>query len=246
MYIGLVFHSFVTLVVTIVAFILVYELFSRRLTPTMRVYGIFWLITGLLWGQNTLRNAAIGFGWEDFPRLLSSIASQATVYISGIPLFAYIGLKVFKNSKIAFFFSMQTFVVASIATWLLFLPNGIFLEDRRMFTAEATANNASLALIKIEIGAIVLILLLDIIQRLYKSRSVSIPKLENKYEMIYDAAIILYVLVGIIDLMKIISDWGLVIFRVFYCAAFLSVYLTVRLQRESNAQYLVKEENAGG
>jgi len=236
--IGLVFHAFVTLVVAIVAFILVAQLLSIPLNTTMKAYAFFWVTTGLLWFQNSIRNAFFGLGLLDFPRFFSSALSQSTVYLSGVPLFYYVGMKVFKSRRVAFLLALQTTIAGLIGSWLLFQPEGIIFEPTTQFTIESVANNVSGMIFRVEIGIIILLLIYDIFRR-FKYPLNKIAN-EDKYEIIYSLAILLYTFLGMIDLMKIVNSWQLVIFRLLYCASFLTVYLTIRHQREEETKYLME------
>ncbi|PJE75786.1 hypothetical protein COV04_02480 [Candidatus Uhrbacteria bacterium CG10_big_fil_rev_8_21_14_0_10_48_11] len=236
--IGLIFHAFVTAVISIVAFILVYELFSRHLNHMMVSYGLFWLFTGLLWAQNAYRNAMIGFGVEDFPRFASAVMSQTTVFISGIPLYYYIGRKVFKSPLVAKILTTVAVIVGIVGSWFLAQPNGIIFEPITFFTAEAVANPISAVLFRVSIGAIIVALVYSFAVEFKTWRGGGVKAKAAGYEILYDIAIFLYVFFGVIDLAKLVTDWHLVIFRILYCAAFLMVYLSVRHQRESSTDYL--------
>ncbi|MFA5954510.1 MAG: hypothetical protein WC817_03190 [Patescibacteria group bacterium] len=234
--IGLIFHAFVTAVVSVVAFILVYELFSKHLSHIMSAYGLFWLATGLLWAQNAYRNTLLGVGVEDFPRFTSAVFSQATVFLSGIPLYYYVGLKVFKNVRIARILAFLSFIVSVIGSWFLAQPNGVIFEPITFFTTEAVANPVSAILFRVSIAVLALLLLYDSVTKyrewkMKKSRA-------SGYELLYNSAILLYIFLGAIDLAKVVSDWQLVVFRILYCAAFLMVYLSIRHQRETSSDYL--------
>jgi hypothetical protein len=235
--IGLLIHAVVCAVVMVVAGILVAQLFAKTLDHRMRVYGLFWFMTTLLWLQNVIRYAALGFGY-DLPRLLSHFLSQTTVYLTGPVLLYFVGLQVFKSNRVATLLATQAALASTIAVWLLALPNGINLEPVLAFTAEASPNRTSMRIFVFEVAVVSLLLAYDFSRRLLRwrrDRTSGTP-----YEAVYDIAIIAYLAIGGLDLAKVTTNWGLLIFRLFYSAAFLAVYLTFRQEQAAREQYLVQ------
>lgn len=236
MSIGLIVHAFVCMVVTIVAAILVVQLFYNQLDRRMRIYGLFWIMTMLLWLQNAIRYAALGLGY-DLPRLLTHFLSQTTVYLTGPVLLAFVGLQVFKSNRVAFILAVQGALASAVAIGLLMTPNGMRIEPILAFTAEASPNPVSMQIFIFEVVIISSLLAYDLFRNLVRWRRNLI--VSSSYEVIYDIAIIMYLAIGGFDLAKVTTNWGLLIFRLFYSAAFLAVFLTFRQQQASREQYLV-------
>ncbi|MFA7286606.1 MAG: hypothetical protein WC052_03035 [Patescibacteria group bacterium] len=236
--IGIVFHGFVTAVIAAVAFVLVYELLKRE-NDRYRSYSFFWLATGFLWLQNAIRNFGFGIFAEDFPRYESSVLSQATVFLSGVPLFYYVGIKVFRSKVVARLLAGQAAIAGIIGTYFLFQPSGIFFAPISFFTAEAVANVVSSMIFRVEIAVVALLLLTNIIRHRHDKQADG-----HNHEIWYDLAILLYVALGGIDLAKIVDDWALVIFRLLYCAAFLLVFILVRHDQENDDTYMVRTPTA--
>jgi len=232
--IGIVFHGFVTAVVAFVAFILVYELLKRK-NDQYRSYSFFWLATGFLWLQNAVRNFGFGIFAENFPRYESSVLSQATVFISGVPLFYYVGIKVFRSRVVARLLAGQATLAGVVGIYFLFQPNGVHFEPISFFTVEAVANVVSSMIFRVEIAIVALVLLGNIIRHRHNKNADG-----HNHEIWYDLAILLYVALGGIDLTKIVDDWALVIFRLLYCAAFLLVFLLVQHDQENDDTYMVR------
>jgi uncharacterized membrane protein YhaH (DUF805 family) len=64
------------------------------------------------------------------------------------------------------------------------------------------------------------------------------------YEVLYSAAIVVYLALGSIDESKVLVDWPLVVFRMLYAGAFLAVYLTMAQEEASRTSYLATEAPA--
>ena len=57
------------------------------------------------------------------------------------------------------------------------------------------------------------------------------------FESLYSLAIVIYLILGSIEQAGLVTDWMLVVFRIFYAATFLFVYVLVMQEEIANENY---------
>lgn len=241
--IGIIFNAFVSSIVAAAAVALVFFLFKRYKTlPTiMRAYAWFWFLTALVWIPLSIRYLFIGFGSTDEWPHYFDIFLQIAVFLGGLPLIYYIGLRVFRDKWLASALGLGSILPIATAIWLIFQPGGLITQEATFFSAETIINTGSLIIFNVEGGLLLLLLGYDIILHIIQWFKNHIQ--QTFYEAMYPLAIIIYLSLGSLEQSGLVTDWILVVFRILYAATFLFVYLLVVQTESSGERYLLEEQN---
>jgi len=243
--IGILFNAFVTAVVSATAFALLFFLLRRwkSLTPGMRSYAWFWGATGLVWLSVTVRYLMVVGGYLN-PTVhhVNEFILESSVFGSGIALYSYLGFQLFKNKIAAAVLATIVTIAAAVALRQLLLPGAFHPAVITFFTVDPKPSAAFLTIFGIMAGIALLLLCYYALKTFFvwkHNGKVGIP-----YETFYATSLIGYVILGVFDQEKIIIDWPLIVFRIFYTAVFLSAYLILS---EDEAQrkdtYLIHPED---
>src|SRR3989344_2852219 len=238
--VGIMFNAFVSSIVAIIAFVFSIFLFIRwhRLDTALRAYTGFWVMTTLVWVFSAARYLFIGTGffapaYTYYGSLvhLGDIIVQGAVFFTGPPLFYYVTIRVFGKDRIAVVAAFISFLLGSVALWLIVKPNGLSTPVFTFFSADASINTASLLIFGIEIVVLIFMLVYDTVTKIQLRRATR--NTDALFHALYSISLLVYVMLGGIDQSKIILDWPLIVFRVFYGGAFLMAYLTI-IQHETS------------
>ena len=241
--IGILFNALASAIVALSALALAVFLAQRhqRLTVSMRSYAWFWATTVFVWFFSSLRYLIISFGGSDSAAHTLDVAIQIAVFMSGPPLFYYLGNHLLHNKFVAMIMTGGSVMLGLIGVWFLVQTNGLIMLGTTFFSSESKLNDTSLLLFNLEAGIIFILLLVDIVTALRRWRVQN--KMVAAYEALYAGAVIVYLTLGSIEQSGLITDWVLVIFRLLYTASFLSVYILVIEHEASIDTYLVDTTN---
>ncbi|OGL87145.1 hypothetical protein A3I40_02915 [Candidatus Uhrbacteria bacterium RIFCSPLOWO2_02_FULL_48_12] len=241
--IGIIFNAFVSGIVAAAAIALVFFLFKRyrKLHSTMRAYAWFWFFTALVWIPLSIRYLFIGFGstgqWPHY----FDILLQFAVFLGGLPLIYYIGLRVFNDQWLAGAMGLASILPIATALWLILQPGGLIAQEITFFSAETIINTGSLIIFNVEGGLLLALLIYDIIIHLNQWRKSHIR--QTFYRALYSLAIVIYLALGILEQSGLVNDWTLVVFRILYAATFLFVYLLITQHEAADETYFQEEAN---
>lgn len=242
--IGLLFTSFVEFVVVLSALALVVFLLRRwhASDGAMRAYFVFWTFTLLVWTTSMIRYLLVAFGYEksNIEHLLS-ISTQIFVFISGPVLFYFVGKRILKMKSPALFIPPIASLLLTVWSFVLLMsPNGINTPNINYFSADSVISSSLFYIFGVEIVILLSLLMYDVVLHFrvwYKSKIVI-----EKYQAFHSLALILYLTIGTIDQSKVFIGWPLVVFRMFYSASFLFVYIVVSRYEINNESYLLTKE----
>lgn len=238
--IGIIFNGLVCGFVgaTAVALVLFLRRRWERLPETMRAYTWFWWFTALVWMLISIRYMFVGNGYVGPEIRYFDSLVQVCIFFTGPTLLYYAVLRVIGRKEIAQIAAILSFIIVMIGIIFILQPNGVPTREVTLFSAESTVNAASFAIFTFQATIILFLLLSDIAitMRAWRKNHSS-AELHNA---LYSAAVVLYLVLGSIDESKIITDWPLVVFRLFYTGAFLFVYLTIIQSDISHENYLVQ------
>ena len=125
---------------------------------------------------------------------------------------------------------------------LLLSPNGINTPDINYFSADSVISSRLFYIFGAEIAILLLLLAYDVVLHFhawYKNK-IAI----EKYLAFHSLALILYLTIGTIDQSKVFIGWPLVVFRMFYSAAFLFVYIVISRHEVDSESYLLTKPSA--
>lgn len=240
--IGIIFNAIVSAIVAAVAIALIVFLYRRLrgLNEKMRVYSLFWFFTAVAWVFISVKYFMIGFGYSGNRIHYADLTLQTAIFLSGLPLMYYTGLKFFSSQRLARILGVATIMPISVSIWLITKPGGLVLRDLTFFSAKSFLNRGSLTIFNVTVGIIIVILLYDSALRFYRWR---INRDQNTLiESFYSLAIIVYLILGSIEQSGLINNWTVIVFRIMYAASFLSVYLLVTQHEQINEKYLFEEK----
>lgn len=239
---GLLFSGVVTAIVasSAIAFSVFLLRRWRRLDPAMRAYALIYVATSLVWFHKTLRYLMLTFSFSNTDLMrLNEVLSESFVYLTGLPLYYYLGIRVFHSRRVSRIATAFMTLIAVVSVAFLLLPNGFSTGEVTYFTADPRLNPYSFTLFGIFAGLSLLFLIYDFSHRIPKQIKTPPPLSYNSF---YSMALIIYVGLGIIDQSKIIIGWPLVVFRMLYAAAFLFAYLVMVQDEAKHEQYLLPQE----
>jgi len=236
---GILINAFVTSVVSITAFAFVIFLTRRwrQLSPAMRGYAWFWFATSLLWACVTIRYLMVISGYnEPSVRFFNEFIVEVAVFSSGIALYFYLGMQLFKTPRRAFVLTGIGVLSAIAGLWQFLLPGGFHPGVVTAFTADPVPSFRFLLIFGSTAGLALILLVRHVYTALRIWRTM--PTGTFPYALLYSLSLIIYVTLGIIDQIKIIIDWPLVVFRILYTAVFLFAYLILTTEEEQRQNYL--------
>lgn len=239
--IGIIFNAIVSTIVAGTAVSLIIFLYKRydKLTMMMKSYSWFWFFTAIAWILISIKYLLIGFGYLGPWIHYDDILLQSAIFLSGLPLIYYVGLKFFDDKRLADILGIATIVPIAAAIWLIIQPGGLVLRDLTFFSAKSSLNSGSLTIFNVEVAIIIAILIYDIARWLYHWRQ---SRDQNALiESLFAVAIMTYLVLGSIEQSELIKNWTVIIFRIMYAAAFLFVYLLITHSEAVNENYLMEE-----
>ncbi len=240
--IGILFNALVAATVSATALALTYFLWRRRarLDSAMHAYTWFWWFTVLVWAGSAFRYTLISMGYFGMGVKYLDATIQTAVFFTGPSLFYYVSLRVFGSERVAKITSGLSVLLGIVALYFVLRPDGIPIRDVTYFSAEGTINQKSFLIFSLEAGAILVLLIYDMVHRLlewhHEQRRAAL------YHALYSGSVVLYIMIGSIDESKVITDWPLIIFRMLYAGAFLLVYLFITLDEASQETYLLTRD----
>ncbi|MEK9175205.1 MAG: hypothetical protein AAB795_01280, partial [Patescibacteria group bacterium] len=223
--IGLLFTSFVELIVVVSALALVI-FFLRRwasLDNAMKAYVIFWLFTCFVWTTSMIRYVLVSFGYEN--SILEhqlSIVTQIFVFLGGPILFYFVGIRTLQlKSYATCMFAVPSLLLTIWSFALLLNPLGVTTPQINYFSADAVISRKLFYIFGAQILILLSLLAYDVILhfRIWYQNKILI----EKYRALNSMALIVYLLLGTIDQSKIFIGWPLGVFRVLYSTSFLFV-----------------------
>ena len=243
-YVGILLTALVNTIIAGVA-LMFFVFLARRwatLQDDMRAYGLFYLITAAAWFWIATRYIIVGVGYEGAWVTRISQITQTLLVFTGPPLLYYAGRRLFNKSVIAKALAFLSFGAASVSVYFLLQPWGIGVPRIEFFSADAPINALSLRIFISEVALIAIMLFFDLASRLYAwSQSKDTKVL---YTALYSFGVLVYVAIGGIDQMKLLTGGFLVVFRTLYAAAFLFTYVIIVKREALEESYFTVEEES--
>jgi len=231
--IGILTNAFVTFTVSGTAFAFVIFLNKKwaNLGPAMKAYAYFWLTTAIVWLGITIRYLLVVNGYFDFNiHFINELIVESTVFASGMALFYYLGIQLFRDKNIAKKMSLLCLAGGVVAIWQFVRSGGFKPGVITPFTADPEYD-ISFLIIFGTIAVVALILLskhaLNSIKIWRLSTSTKMP-----YEALYSLTLFIYVALGIIDQINLIIDWPLLVLRILYTAVFLFAFILLTSEEQ--------------
>lgn len=238
---GILFNGLITTVVAAAA--LMFIIFLARHWPklnlVMRTYAWVWGFTASVWLGATLRYIIIGFNYSRSILEKLDALIQILIFLTGPPLFFYIGLQLFKNKKIAAALAMASFAGGVAATYYLLQPHGLRYAAITYFSADVVLNPTSLYIFGLQVVLAVVLLAVNVGKKIRRWRKAKEPA--ALYAALYSLTLLLYVGLAGLDNAKFINDWPLIFFRLVYSAIFLFTYLVIVSDEARREFYLIDE-----
>jgi len=225
----MIFTSLVSFLIFGSAFVAGFWIFKAKETGNklMASYAWFLMLTGGLWFFVGLELFAGWLGKENLFKLFFT-TNQLFLFLSGIPLAYYLGLKIFKKERFAKFLGVIYSFILFLEIFFLF-KFGIIKGESTYFAEKFAPNKFSFLLF-------ILILTPLFIGSFYNSLSRALKwirkrKVTNPYEFFYSLVIAVYLLGSVFDESGLVAGWELVFFRLIFVVTFLMAYLTFYFQR---------------
>lgn len=239
--IGLLFTSFVELITALSALALVIFLFRRWKSSDlgMRVYVVFWFFTFFVWITSMTRYLLVSFGYENssFEHILS-VLTQMFIFSCGPVLFYYVSIRTLQmRARVAVLLSILPFVFTVWSFVLLLSQWGVTIPQITYFSADAVINKKIFYVFGIQIAILLPLLTYDVFLHYCAWRKDK--TIIERYRAFHSLALILYLALGTIDQAKIFIGWPLVVFRMFYSASFLFVYVVIAHYEVDKESYLL-------
>lgn len=241
-YVGILLTALVNTIIAGVA-LMFFVFLARRwsgLQDDMRAYGLFYLLTAAAWFWIATRYVMVGVGYEGVWILRISQITQTLLVFTGPPILYYVGRRLFEKDVVAKTLALLSFCAASVSVYFLLQPHGIGTPHIEFFSADAPINSISLRIFISEVALIAMMLLCDLVSRLYawfQSRDKKVL-----YAALYSFGVLVYVAIGGIDQMKLLTGGFLVVFRTLYAAAFLFTYVVIVKRESLEESYFTIEE----
>lgn len=242
-HIGILFNAVVCGIIAISAAMLAIFLLHRwqKLSPTMRAYAWFWVMTTFIWFPLSLRYFIIGSGIMDSLFYPLALITQIALSMCGPPLIYYLTAHLRQNRIVVWSFTVIFFILGAVGIWYDFKPAGLIPLPFTYFSAETTLNPISLRLYLGAISVIFLLLFVDIV--VHGIAYLKHRRREIAYETQYSMAVAAYLVLGSFEVAALITDWMVVVFRTFYIGAFLTVFLIIKNHESTSENYLLEEKN---
>ena len=241
-HIGILFHAMVTAIIAVIAAAFVIFLIRRwtLLDRARRAYVGFWVVTALVWSAITVRYFMIGAGLWGAEINVIDLFIQIMVFCTGPPLYYYAGLRIFSDKRVAVALVVVSLIFIFVGVLFLFGEHGLVRVAVTNFSTETNLNPVSYGIFIMNALALIALIAYDFILRM--RQWVVHRDSALLYDALYSAAILIYVGLGSIDNSKIFLEWGLVILRIFYSAAFLFAYSVVVEHQFSRELFLTEDE----
>jgi hypothetical protein len=236
---GIILNDFICAVIALASAAFCIFLLRRwsKLNALMKTYTYFWMAAFLTWVGITIRYFMYLVGVEEEAWYWANERFlQIAIYGSGIPLLIYLALLLFKKRWIIWLFAAEGVIGFIAAVWFLFLPTGYGPAELTDFTVDPLVNSSSILIFDILAGTVLVLLLTHIGKSLYQKFFVDHQPLP--FTVWYSLSLLVYVGIGSIDQIKVITGWPIVAFRVLYAAAFLFAYLITVSDEERSEEYL--------
>lgn len=241
-HIGILFNAIVCGMVAISAAMLAVFLLYRwqKLTPTMKAYAWFWVMTTFIWLPLSLRYAISGLGKVGPLFYPLALLTQIALSMCGPPLIYYLAAHLRQSRIIVWSLTAVFIIFGAVGIWYDLKPDGLIIVPFTYFSAETTLNAVSLRLYLGAISVIFLFLFVDIWVHCvsyyrYRQREVA-------YETLYSLAIAAYLILGSLEVVAFITDWLVVVFRTLYIGTFLTVFLIIKNYEATSENYLLEEK----
>ncbi|MFA5954397.1 MAG: hypothetical protein WC817_02590 [Patescibacteria group bacterium] len=236
---GIFFNAFVSVVVSLTALALVVFIFHRwsKLDGIMKSYSIFWSTVAVIWMCAFIRYVLVATGVPLLSILPLDYFIQGTIFSSGIILFYYLGLRITSRTPVAIFWALVSGLLAAVSLVFVFRSEGIVYPGITYFAADAELNVVSFGIFAFEVFVAACLLAYDLMTRLKRWRHKLVS--ETLSNALYSFGLFLYISLAGLDNMKVINDWSLVVFRIFYCGVILFVYIVVVSEEENKEQFII-------
>jgi hypothetical protein len=226
---GMIFTSLVSFLIFASAFVTGLWIFKAKETGNklMASYAWFLMLTGGLWFFVGLELFA---GWMEKENLfkLFFVTNQLFLFLSGIPLAYYLGLKIFKKERLAKFLGIIYSFSLFLEIFFLF-KFGIIEGESTYFAEKFAPNKFAFVLFILILAPLFIGSFYDFLSRAVKW--IVKRKITNPYEFFYSLVVAVYLLGGVFDESGIIAGWELVFFRLIFVVTFLTAYLAFYFQR---------------
>ena len=204
----------------------------------LRAYAFFWMITIFPWVGIAARYFMFVGGVNNYDLyLLNERLLQLFIFASGIPLFAFLSLLLFKSGRAFLLMLAVSLAGFFTAAWIMWQPDGFAPGPLTDFTVDPTLNFNALLVFGLLAGTAFVLLLFHSVSNIYKR--LFDPAAKISYTAWYSLALVVYVGLGSIDKIKAVTGWPIVAFRVLYAAAFLFAYLITVIDEARQDEYLV-------
>jgi len=239
---GIFFNAIVSNIVGLTAVALAIFLLRRwkKLSPHMKAYGWFWLMTALVWLPTSYRYFLISMGGSEMAVYVMTIIGQLGVAATGPTLFYYLFKHLKINDVLTISFSVLAGLLGAIALLVDLQPGGIIMQPVTFFSAEIALNIFSISIFFFVTTVIFFLVLRDIAYQYIKYKKQHDQSFI--YEALYSVAIAIYLVLGSIEETGTVSGWPVVIFRSLYIATFLYVYIILEKSSSAINNYLVDSE----
>ncbi len=240
-HIGILFTAMVSMIIASAATIFFVFLMRRwrTLEAEMRAYAIFYLLTATAWSWITLRYILIGNGYDGVWIIRISQITQSLLVSTGAPLLYYVGRRIFHDPLVAKILSLVASGAAVTSIYLLFQEGGVLRPRIEFFSADGPINKISLLIFVSIVATIACLLAYDIGSRLYawsKNRNI-----RTLYTALYSSGVLVYVAIGGLDQIKILTGGFLVVFRALYAASFLFTYIVIVKRESLEEDYFIED-----
>lgn len=200
----------------------------HAMSEQLVAFAWFWVLTSLLWGFFALRYFLIALHFRGSTTFTVFLISQTTIFFVGPVLYYFLGLRVAANHKLARVLAIQCLIVASIATILVYLPDGTTVLPQTAFGAEIAISNGALGLFIVEVIGILGALIVDLIRRWPHRFANKIAR----YELSYSVALLMYIGLASVDQTSFVTGIGLVGLRLLYMVPFAYAYWGIQAQHQ--------------
>ncbi|HEY4497413.1 MAG TPA: hypothetical protein VJC20_01500 [Candidatus Paceibacterota bacterium] len=240
--IGILFHSMTTAIIAVISLAFVVFLIRRwrALDDVRRAYTGFWIVTMLVWSAITARYFMIGMGYWGGDINAVDRFIQSMVFFTGPPLYYYVGLRLFSDKRAAIALATASLIFSIIGMRFVLREDGLVRVAITNFSTETNLNPTSYQIFLSNIVMLVVLIAYDFFLRI--RQWIARRDIVFLYDALYSAALLVYVGLGGIDNSKIFLEWGLVILRIFYSAAFVFAYSVIIGHTFAQDNFLIEEK----
>jgi hypothetical protein len=166
------------------------------------------------------------------------------VYLCGPALFYFVSVRTLQlKSYFSFIFAVPSLCLTLWSFVLLWGGSGVTTPHITYFSADSVVSKQLFYIFGVQIAILLPLLCYDVFlhYRMWRRDKALI----EKYRVFHATALIVYLALGTIDQSKIVVGWPLVVFRMFYSAAFLFVYIVIsRYESDKESYFLTRGELA--